>query len=347
MDDLRNILKNFFKNRYTRHEYFSVYHGFEAGHQNKRFLETLEKQWNEVNEVNAEGFHPNLIWHNITRQINLQSPTGKGRIKFLDTVQKTAAILFLPLLIASLLYFYSVNYRTDETAWAEISCPAGVRTEFRLPDGSTGFLNGRSRLKYPVNFRPDRKVYLSGEAFFEVVKNKKSSFRVITPTLEAEVLGTSFNIMAYKDQSYEEITLKTGRLKVLNKKNEELSSLKPDQQFIFDTRHNRFSVKKVNTINFTSWTEGKLIIQDERFEDVVKKLSRWYDVEMEIEDRELKEFRYYAKFENEPLSEVLKLIALTAPIRYQEDPRIKQHDGSFSKRKIKFRLNEHRIKNFN
>ncbi len=348
MDDLRNILNDFFKSRYTRHEYFSVYRGFKEGDQNKAFLEAMEKQWNEVDAGKAEGFKQHLTWNKISRQVDLQPVTSKsttGMVWYF--IQKAAAILFLPLLITSLFYFYTLKEKPGETAWAKIECPAGVRTEFRLPDGSTGFLNSRSTLKYPVNFGENRQVYLSGEAFFDVAKSKKSSFRVITRRLETEVMGTSFNVMAYENQSYEEVTLKTGKLKVLDKNNKKLSSLIPDQQFVFDTLQKQFVIKQVNADNFTSWTEGKLIAQDERFEDVAKKLSRWYDVEIEIKDPELNNFRYYAKFEDEPLDEVLKLIAMTAPIRYEEIPRVKKKDGSFTKRKIKLRLNENRIKNFN
>jgi len=153
--------------------------------------------------------------------------------------------------------------------------------------------------------------------------------------------------MGYEDQPNEEITLKTGSLKILSKSNKQLSILSPDQQFVLDKEHNQFIKREVNALNYTSWISGKLIIQDERFEDVAKKLSRWYDVEIEIEDQRLKDFKYYATFEDEPLDEVLRLIVITAPIQYQEETRVRDADGSFSKRKIKFRTNENRIKDFN
>lgn len=347
MADFRKILADFFNGRYTRNEYFSVYRGFEEGDKNKAFLEGLEKQWNKTDPAKAEGLNEARTWNRISDRLGFRqaAPKHTGATVWLFT-QKAAATLFLPLLFTSLFYFYTLTEKPGETAWAEIKCPAGVRTEFLLPDGTTGFLNNRSTLKYPVNFGEDREVHLSGEAFFDVAKSKKSRFRVITRNLETEVLGTSFNMMAYEDQSYQEITLKTGRLKVLDKNRKELSTLLPNQQFVFDTIQRRFFTRQVNANNYTSWTEGKLVAQDEPFEDVAKKLSRWYDVEITIEDPELKDFRYYAKFEDEPLSEVLKLLAITAPIEYEEIPRIKRKDGSFTKRKIKLRLNENRINNF-
>jgi ferric-dicitrate binding protein FerR (iron transport regulator) len=347
MANLRNILADFFNGRYTRNEYFSVYRGFEEGDKNKAFLEGLEKQWNETDAEKAEGFNEPRTWNRISDRLGFRqvAPKHTGATMWLF-MQKAAAILFLPLLFTSLFYFFTLKEKPGETAWAEIKCPAGVRTEFLLPDGTTGFLNNRSTLKYPVNFGENREVYLSGEAFFNVAKSKKSRFRVITSNLESEVLGTSFNMMAYEDQAYQEITLKAGRLKILDKKRKELFALLPDQQFIFDTLKKQFVIKQVNADNYTSWTEGKLIAQNEPFEDVAKKLSRWYDVEITIEDPALKDSRYYVKFEDEPLSEVLKLLTITAPIEYEEIPRIKKKDGSFTKRKIIFRLNGNRINNF-
>jgi ferric-dicitrate binding protein FerR (iron transport regulator) len=347
MDDLKNTLRNFFNGRYTRRECFSVYQGFEKGDGNEIFLEELEKQWEDIDPGTPLGFDQKLAWNKIARKIDTASIPPKRTVTIWQFIQKAAAILFLPLLIASLFYYYTVNNEAGEGAWAEIKCPPGIRTEFQLPDGSTGFLNSESTLKYPLNFKDNREVSLSGEAFFDVLKDEKNKFRVTTQRLKVEVLGTSFNIMAHEGQPYEEITLKTGSLKILSKNDAELSKLAPNQQLVLDKEQSRFIKKEVNAFNFTSWTTGKLVIQDQRFEDVAKKLSRWYDVDIEIEGQELKDFRYYATFENEPLSEVLRLITATAPIQYKEETRVKNIDGSFSKRKIKFKLNEDRLKDFN
>lgn len=346
MDNLKNTLNFFFRNRYTRNEYFSVYHGFEKGFEDKTFFEELEKQWDGIKTDDPLGFDEKLIWNKVIKQVEINSLPSKRTASIWHLIQRAAAILFLPLLMTSLFYFYTVNKKADKKAWALINCPAGTRTEFQLPDGSTGFLNSKSTLKYPVDFENNRDVYLTGEAFFEVVKNKKSRFRVTTRKLKAEVLGTTFNIMAYDDQSNEEITLKNGSLKVLSKSNKQLSTLVPNQQFVLDKAQNHFIRREVNVINYTSWVTGKLIIQNERFEDVAKKLSRWYDVQIEVEGSELKYFRYYATFENEPLDEVLKLIKITAPIQFREEKRVRHKDGSFSKRRIKFELDEDRTNDF-
>jgi len=345
MDDLKNTVKSFFKNRYTRHEYFKVYSEFEKETENKPFLEELELQWDEIDTGKISDFNLQSSWNKILGKI---SPSGrlKRPVLFWGFLQKAAAVLFVLLLFASLYFHFSTKSKPEKSAWAEIKCPAGVRTEFQLPDGSSGFLNSKSTLKYPVDFNHSRDVYLKGEAFFDVAKNKGSKFTVTAGELKVEVLGTSFNIMGYDDQINEEITLKTGSLKVLDIENQQLTVLSPNQQFVLNKEQHRFTQNKVNTLNYTSWIYGKLIIQDERFEEVAKKLNRWYDVEIEVEDPRIQNFRYYATFEDEPLDAVLRLIAITAPVKFQESPRIRHSDGSFSKRKIKFRTDEKRMKDF-
>ncbi len=345
MGDLKNILTHFFRNRYTRHEYFTVCREFEKETENKAFLEELEIQWNEIDTSKISDFNLQSSWNRILGKISRPDEL-KGSVMFWYYLQKVAAILFIPLLFASLYVHFSSKPRPEISAWAEIKCPAGVRTEFQLPDGSTGFLNSKSTLKYPVDFNHSRDVYLKGEAFFDVAKDKGSKFTVTAGELKVEVLGTSFNIMGYEDQINEEITLKTGSLKVLGSDNQQLTVLSPNQQFVLNKEQHRYTQREVNPLNYTSWIYGKLVIQDERFEDAAKKLSRWYDVEIEIDDQRIRDFKYYATFKDEPLAEVLRLIAMTAPIKYLETPRIKHADGTFSKRKIKFRTDEKRINDF-
>ncbi len=345
MNDLKNILTNFIQNIYTRHEYFSVLKGFEKGKKDEKFVQELESQWYSLNTDKAEGYEKKLIWDKISSRI-LFNPAKENKFSLVSRfVQKAAAILFVPLLIASVFYFIQ-NNKIDENSWAEIVCPSGVRTEFQLPDGSSGFLNSNSKIKFPVSFKNNRKIYLTGEAFFDVAKDRKNRFTVSTENLKVAVKGTSFNIMAYANQAYEEVTLETGKLKIFDHNDSEIAGLIPNQQFSLDKGQNQYSKKEVEPLNYTSWISGKLIIHNERFEDVVKRLNRWYDVEIVIEDPELNDYRYYATFENEPLDEVLRLIALTAPIQFEKEERVQDKDGGFTKQIIKLKLNKSRMKNF-
>ena len=330
------------KKSYTSKDYFSVLKGFEKGENDEEFYRSLEEQWNDIDTSQSSEFRQNQVWSVLKQQLFVQRPI----LKLYHTIRNIAAILFIPLLLGTGILYYLSNSPSSSKAWGEIKCPAGVRTEFQLPDGTSGFLNNKSKLRYPVQFDKVREVELEGEAYFDVVKQNGKKFRVNTSSIKVEVLGTSFNVSAYHDNNDEVVTLKNGKVRVLGKNDEQLTELSPDQQFTLNKDINKFSVTKVTALNYTSWISGKMLIQNETFEEIAKRLSRWYDVEIEIEGQKLKKFRYYATFEDEPLDEVLRLIALTAPIQYKDLGRIKNDNGTFSRRKIKFIFDENRINRF-
>lgn len=346
MEELKNTINNFFKNRYTRSEYFNVLLGFKNGDKNQRFIRELENQWDSISRNEGAEFNSESSWNRLNHRLQRQNSTANTGIRVINFIRNIAAFMFVPLLVVSALYYFPGNKDLASNAWAEIKCPAGVRTEFELPDGSKGVLNCKSTLKYPVNFKGNRAVLLTGEAFFDVVKSKSDKFTVSTSRVKVEVLGTSFNVMAYDDELNEEVTLKTGEVKILDKDDRTITNLVPNQQFLLNTKNNQYLKKEVNAQSYTSWIAGKLVIQNERFEDIGRRLSRWYNVDIEVEGAALKDFRYYATFVDEPLDEVLRLIQITAPIEYQEGPRARTNDGSFSRQKIKFKLDENRINDF-
>lgn len=344
MEKRKKTADHFFRNKYSRQDYFSIQNEFVKS--SPSFLNELENQWNDLKEEEVTGFQQQIAWDRVLKRLRLHEAITGKTVNILTHLQRIAAILFLPLLISSLVYFFMLP-SSNETAWTEIICPPGTRTEFELPDGSTGTLNGESSLKYATNFSQNRQVQLQGEAYFEVVRNRKRPFRVTTDRLKVEVLGTCFSVMAYEDQINEEVVLKTGNVKILNKKDNALALLSPDQQFVLNKSKNQFTKNKVNAQALTSWIEGKLVIENECFDKVAERLSRWYDVDIKIEDPNLNKYKYYGTFENEPLDEVLRLISITAPIKYKEVNRIRYKDGSFSQRKIILKTDENRLNDFN
>ncbi|WP_163707249.1 FecR family protein [Mangrovibacterium lignilyticum] len=346
MENLKKALKNFFRGKYSREEYFSIQNEFDKEQADEDFLFELEQQWDAITDEPVEGFHKQTIWNSVSSKLEFrQSGTGKT-VHFFALLQRAAAILFIPLAIGFLIYFYATNSTEQEAAWAEIICPPGVRTQFHLPDGSTGVLNSESTLKYAVNFNSNRIVHLQGEAYFEVVKDKKHPFDVVTGAITVQVLGTSFSVLAYPDQDREKVVLKTGSVRVLDDNNQAVASLLPDQQFVLEKTERKYFTERVNAAALVSWIDGKLVIQNERFEDLAVRLSRWYHVEIEIKDQKLKDYKYYGTFENESLDDVLRLIALTAPIKYKEVDRKKLADGTFSNRKIVLEIDERRMSDF-
>jgi ferric-dicitrate binding protein FerR (iron transport regulator) len=319
-----------------------------ADEQNSIAEEVLHEDWKSQLESGTFSNH-NLqpVLDRVHHQIRINENEKINSFGWMQAFQRIAAILILPLLLSFLTYFYfQSNHPIASISYAEIQCPMGVRTKFQLPDGSTGFLNSGSSLKYPVQFFGERKVELTGEAFFDVVHNKKLPFIVNTKNLDIKVLGTTFNVIANEDEPTEEIILQTGSVDVSSKDGKQLAVLAPNERLSMDTEKRTFTKNAVEASQYTSWKDGKLVFRNENMQQVARRLSRWYNAEVIIYDRQLDDYTFHATFIDEPLDEVLKLLAFTTPISYTEENRRSDKEGTFQKRKIILRLNQSKIKQF-
>jgi len=283
----------------------------------------------------------------VHHQIRLNENNSEIRIKWLLSFQRIAAILIIPLMLSFLVYFiFQSRHPAVPVSFAEIQCPMGVRTKFQLPDGSTGFLNSGSSLKYPVQFNGERKVELTGEAFFDVIHDAKMPFHVITHNLDIKVLGTAFNVIANEDENTEEIILQNGKVDVSSLNGTLVAVLAPNEKLTLDLEKRTFTKNEVEASQYTSWKEGQLVFRNENMQQVARRLSRWYNAEVIIKDRQLEDYTFHATFIDEPLDEVLKLLAFTTPISYSEEKRTSDKAGVFQKRKIILKINQSKIKQF-
>jgi len=160
------------------------------------------------------------------------------------------------------------------------------------------------------------------------------------------VLGTQFNVIAYENEASEEIILKEGEVEVYSSQGKKLGTLESDQKLDFHTNTHRYGISQVESIQFVSWTEGMLIFRNESMEEVAKRLGRWYNVDIEIQDTELLDYSFRATFIDEPLEEVLKLLAITAPLSYEEKLRETSDQNIYKKRKVILRLDIERLNSF-
>ena len=176
-------------------------------------------------------------------------------------------------------------------------------------------MNSGSTISFPKQYTAIRNVELTGQAYFKVIKDGKP-FIVKTRLGAIEVMGTSFDVKAYNDETFE-TTLVEGSVKVSNNTNQ-LETLKPGQQSAI-TLANEFSIEEVNTELSTSWREGRLMFVNEPFANVAKALERWYNVKIELQGDKLKKLGYTGTIEMETFVEVLELINTTTSIRYKFD----------------------------
>jgi len=337
------ILKRFFNGNYSRKDYLAIKSILEKPEERDELKNLLQNHWEDFsNQPLAKGNIDHIL-----RKINQQIHAEDNRIKrnsFISVFQRIAAILIIPLILTFMAVFYfQPKSVSPEIATAEIQCPLGVRTKFVLPDGTTGFLNSGSTLEYPVIFSNDRNVKLNGEAYFDVHHDEEHPFIVNTPKLSTKVLGTQFNVIAYENENSEEIILQEGKVEVFCSDGKRLETLQPNQKLILNTETRQFKTNQVEAEQYVSWTEGKLVFRNESMQLVADRLGRWYNVEIEIADEELLKYAFRATFIEEPLEEVLKLLARIAPLKFKEIKRETSNDNTYKKRKVIVSLDRKRL----
>lgn len=198
-----------------------------------------------------------------------------------------------------------------------ISTPNGGEWQIRLPDGSMVWLNAASSLTYSLNIASatQRSVELQGEAYFEVAKDKAHPFVVSTARQKVEVLGTHFNINSYPDEQVTKTTLLEGSIRVLHNETHEAEILQPGEQSIVSAAG--IKVNEVDTDEFVAWTKGYFMFNNERQESIMRKLARWYNVEVEYADEAARNVMYYGTVSRfEKVSKVLRKFEQTGEVRF-------------------------------
>lgn len=196
-----------------------------------------------------------------------------------------------------------------------ISTPRGGQYQVELPDGSQVWLNSVSSLRFPTAFNgKQRMVEITGEAYFEVAKNKAMPFIVRVNGAEIEVLGTHFNVNAYSDESIIRTTLLEGAVKFV--KDGSVAMLKPGQQSQLSLNGQLKTVSDIDVEKVIAWKKGFFLFEASDFETVSKQLKKWYDIEV-IYDRKIDDLFYATIPRNTKLSDLLKALSLTGKIKFK------------------------------
>ncbi len=320
--------------------------------QNMDLFIEMKDLWGKSGLLNKNDLETELALQRFKNRLESKyRVTNNSRIVY-KKLRDIAAILIIAILSGILLYT-TLSKRAGilQMNFTETIIPFGQKGQVILSDGTKVSLNSGSKIKYPSNFnRNTREVFLEGEAYFEVSHDKNKPFLVHSGKLTVKVLGTSFNIKSYPNEKRIETTLVTGSIKILEtneNRNIEVTTLKPNEQAIYNTVSGKISIKQFQTdkkeIKLTApqkqfdkkiqseeklipqvetvimWKEQKLIFVDETLEQMVQKLTRWYGKKVLIESESLKNNKYSGKFiYNETIYQVLEVISLTTNLTYYE-----------------------------
>ncbi len=294
----------------TEEEFLSFVELFVKSENRKVLDENMEEDWKQ-NSLAGEVPDMASTLHKVHFEINKQEQVAPKSRKIIAYITRVAAILLLPLAIA---FFIVMQKDNSKPEMQTISTPLASKTTFELPDGSVVWLNSGSSLIFPNKFNGGtRTVKLIGEAYFDVTKSEQL-FNVETPLVTVNVLGTAFNVMAYSNE-FPEVTLERGKV-LLSSNTGQKQLLKPGQQAIIDTTDHSIVVSNVETEIFTSWINNQLIFNNETFANVVKRLERWYNIKIEVADESLANKKMTANIKYESIGEVMELLEITLPIKY-------------------------------
>jgi ferric-dicitrate binding protein FerR (iron transport regulator) len=341
-------LINFSKGKYSYNNYLKVKEWFCNFHENKELKEQLFVQWNELNNQSRNRDHSlNHLFEKIQFNIWREKRKETKKIRIWNYYRRIAAILLIPVLVFSIWYYYFTSANEPVTlaqqtfqSWVEINAPDGARVEFFLPDSTRGWLNSGSKLKYPTVFSKKRTVELTGEAWFDVKHHAASEFVVSVCDMDVKVLGTQFNVSAYSGDDFTNVTLEEGKVEINGKTGVFNQVLTPNEKISFNKEVKAVTLSKVDATRFSAWKEGYLVIDNEPLGDVINRLERWYNVDINIQDETLKKYRFKATFKDEPLEEVLKLMAKTTPIIYTIEKRTADNKGIYKQKKVTMKLKQ-------
>ena len=221
-----------------------------------------------------------------------------------------AAILILVVSTSILTYWYAQPEQTEflsENVMNTVYAPAGQRAQLVLLDGTEVWLNAGSRLDYPSAFAEERRVYLTGEGFFKVAKDKTRPFVVSTQTIDIKALGTEFNVLSYPKSKYAEVSLQEGSVKAYFPESEsEGLILSPGQLLV-----QKGDSLKLENMNWDEllWKKGIYVFRKQKLETIIEKLALYFNVDIIVRNPEILEYEYVGKFrQRDGIMTILKVI---------------------------------------
>jgi ferric-dicitrate binding protein FerR (iron transport regulator) len=275
-----------------------------------------KEKWEEATSAPVDTEIQKRMWKHLQERINADTAVPAKKLPLWKKYSRIAAAILLPLLFTGLGYYYSENrfYQPHDKTIVHVN--RGQKADLQLPDGTQIRLNSGSSLTYDNTYnKKERIVYLQGEAWFEVNRDKKKPFIVKTDAVSIEAVGTNFNVKAYPGDDSIITTLIEGCVRISNDSQSDL--LAPNEQLAF-SRHTGQFTKSIlpDAGRNISWLNNQLAFDRERLEDIAKVLERMYNIHVKFASEDLKNIRFSGKIKNNNLENVLQLIAFVSPIRY-------------------------------
>ena len=227
-----------------------------------------------------------------------------------------AAMICIPICIAFFTYNILSISDTDTRSPFIVKADKGDKATVVLPDGTDVILNSASQLSYLRDFgKNERRVQLDGEGYFQVAHDTRRTFIVQVGELEVKVLGTVFNVCAYNNEQDVTVVLLEGKVGVQTPSSSLI--MKPGEKMNYNKSTHKLTTEKVYPEDYVTWTKGSLYFQNESLDNIMKALSRAYDVTIRIDSPRIAEERFTGTIPGGGIQNALNIIMLTSPFRYE------------------------------
>lgn len=287
----------------------------QASEEEKEFIH----QWIESDEANRTQFIRERIRFDASILIDKPASLEKRRRQIPPFLSWSLKIAASVLLLLGSFYVYD-NYRMARLSqtFQCVSVPAGNRTNIQLPDGTNVWLNANTSLRYPMAFsNTNREIQLDGEAYFEVAKDKKP-FIVKTDKYDVEVLGTVFNVEAYRSKPQFRTSLYEGKVKLYNSRQPKAVFLSPGQTA--ELVGKVLQVAPTKEVNSYRWKDGLIYIEDKSFDAIMTLFEKFYDVRIVINNQAVKDLGYRGKLRiSDGVDHALRVLQNDFPFKYKRD----------------------------
>lgn len=310
-------------------------------------LERLQWTWDKTGELQFET-DLDRAWNNFSEKLKKDKestsqdvsrigrfPEKKVKSKVLGFLVRAAAVL---LIAAGAYAFYQYNYingqqqqSAREQVYHTLVSEEGEQIHFRFNDGSKVVLNGNSTVRYPSDFGSGtRELFLDGEAYFEVNRDHPQPFIVYAGNMRVTDISTKFNINAYPEGDYYEVTVSDGEVEVMASVGQSTppdsieQSARPQpvritqgQKVEVDREEGEMVISRANLHASLGWLDNRLVFDGEPLSQIVARLERYYDIEIEVLDEQLLSQQVTASFQNERMENVFKVLSLSLDADYR------------------------------
>lgn len=357
------LFQRFFDKTCTTREKEELMEYISRSEHNEQLKELIDQTWEyELPQYSQSGDRANEIFRSITQHqaiagngiISMEHHERRRPIQWLRYAAAAAAVLVLA---AGFYWFLRPNTTGSAMAQSSVQlykAEIGEMKTVQLPDGSVVTINANSSLRLTDDFnKTDRQIELRGEAFFKVAHNAAKPFIIRTPKMNIRVLGTTFNVKAYPDDQTFETSLIQGSVEVsLLSGNERKVVLKPNEKIVVENKpaaipqpvsapHGAQALKQPvvsivepvtidrdSSILEISWTNNQLAFFNNTFEEIARKIERWYGVTVKFGNESVKQYRFTITIEKQSLDIVMKALQMTRPGEF--DYQFNQTDKTIS-----------------